>query len=250
MQKQKNGLNMKVIEKIRQNCKDYLLMQTIFVCFVLAICHTVQFVRSGYMLQAGIRAVLMTLYVFIAPFAGRKCWSPLLFVYGLAILYPNRYYNYTSFCLLLLAVKVRPKCRMPYLLIYFFAVLVCLIVYKDTFNHAIIHFFGCYLFYFADRQFVKAHCRAKKRCAVLKAQNRQLAEQLEEMQHKNRKLDLTADETLIISQLAAGAEVKEIEEFSENTIYKKLSNARVRNNCVNNSDLVSRYKLQLERESE
>ncbi len=225
-------------------------MQTIFVCFVLAICHTVQFVRSGFVPQAGIRAGLMLCYVFTAPFAGRKCWSPLLFIYGLAILYSNRYYNYTSFCLLILAVNVRPKRRLPYLIIYFFAVLVCLIAYKDTFNHAIIHFFGCYLFYFANQQFIKISCRYKKRCAMLKIENRRLAAQLEEMQDKNRKLDLTSDETLIISQLAAGAEVKEIDEFSENTIYKKLSNARVRNNCVNNGDLVSRYKLQLEREKE
>ena len=54
-------------------------------------------------------------------------------------------------------------------------------------------------------------------------------------------LKLTPDEEKILEQLCKGREVKELE-WSENTVYKKLREARNRNNCLTNDELKTKFR--------
>ena len=59
---------------------------------------------------------------------------------------------------------------------------------------------------------------------------------------EKKPLDLTEDEKLIIEKRIQGYEFKEINEFSENTCFLKLKNARTRNGIEHNLELIQRYK--------
>jgi len=57
-------------------------------------------------------------------------------------------------------------------------------------------------------------------------------------------LSLLPDEEAILEQLAAGVLIKNIEGFSENTIYSNLKKARGRNGCASNEELVLAFKME------
>lgn len=196
---------------------DRLLLKSIVCVFVLAVCHWIQFTRSGHMVQPLIRAVCASCYVLVAFFFGRKSWPIVLFVWAMSLVYFNRFCNYTSFIMILIAVGAKKRLLMFYIIAYSSAVLVSLYLYKDSFTHLLIHFFGCYFFY-----------------NVYVMVMNKLAPEL-------KPLELLIDEENIIRQLAQGVEIKEIEGFSQNTVFAKLKEARIRNCCERNCQLVERY---------
>ncbi len=57
-----------------------------------------------------------------------------------------------------------------------------------------------------------------------------------------RKLDLTVDETSILEELSNGKQQKEIEQFSQNTVSRKLKKARERNGVATTDELIKRFK--------
>lgn len=199
--------------------KDTLLVQSIIVCGFITICHWVQFFRSGYMIQPLVHGIMSGFYIICSIIFGRKCWSIYLFAWALAILYFGRFNNYTSFIMILISIGINKKAKLIYILSYAVAVLCCLIAYHDTYTHAIIHACGCMFFYnIASYIFSKMDITEKK------------------------PLDLTEDEKLILEKRIQGYEFKEINEFSENTCFLKLKNARTRNGIEQNWELIQRYK--------
>lgn len=56
---------------------------------------------------------------------------------------------------------------------------------------------------------------------------------------------LTSEELAILEQLNNGALVKQVEGFSEATVYRKLTEARLRNGIKNNEELIKMYKAQI-----
>lgn len=124
------------------------------------------------------------------------------------------------------------------MLIYTLGVLTCCILNKDGFERAIIHIVWCVVFYL---EFDKA----SGLIISLKNHNKELEEEicyLRSLIKESNNLNLTEDETVILSRLSKGCEVKEIDEFSESTVYAKLKNARERNSFLSNEALIEAYK--------
>lgn len=211
----------------------------------LTACHWIQFSQSS-LIQAAIRGICTTIAFFVTLFTGRKYWNPLLFVWALAILYWNRFINYTSFIMILIAIWLNPKTKFPYLLTYSCGVLVSLFLYKDSFSHLIIHFFGCFFFYAIFSGMYHIVQYREKVIHFLHEENRRLRKENQELRKlKKNKLNLTPDEATIISELCAGKEIKELDYlWSQNTIYTRLREARERNGCINNEELKSRFNTE------
>lgn len=228
------------------NLKNVLKDKKVYECliglFFLTISHWVQFFRSGYNIQPEIRAICSGVALIITFFTGKKYWNPILFVWAIAILHWNRFHNYTSFIMILIAIWLNPKTKYFYLLVYSIGVLISMIIYKDTFTHLIIHFVGCTFFYsiFAAMYHVVQYL--KKIIRFLHTENRKLRKENQELKKlKKERLILNPDEIEIISALCAGKEIKEIELYSSNTIYTRLRDARERNGCINNEELKARF---------
>ena len=196
---------------------DHLLLKSVICVSVLSMCHWIQFVNSGYMIQPLVRAICATTYVVTAILFGKKSWPIALFVWAMALVYFNRFCNYTSFIMILIAIGRNKSLKFPYIYSYFIAVIVCLYLYKDTYTHLLIHVGGCYFFYnvyLVIMNFVEPN---------------------------QVPLDLTSEEEDILKQMAEGKEIKSVSGYSQNTIYDKLKSARKRNGCLFNKDLKERY---------
>lgn len=126
---------------------DSLLFRSIVCILVVAICHWIQFVNSGYLVQPFVRAVCCSCYIVVALIFGRKSWSLVLFIWAMALVYFNRFCNYTSFIMILVAVGIKRERMFAYMFSYALLVLLSLYLYKDSFTHLIIHAGGCYFFY-------------------------------------------------------------------------------------------------------
>lgn len=199
---------------------DRLLLRSIFAVALLAFCHWIQWYRSGYMMQPLIRAVCASIYVILATFTGRRLWSWMLFIWAMSLVYFNRFCNYTSFIMILIAIGFKPRLKSPFIAIYVMIVTVCLYLYKDSWTHFVIHFLGCYFFY---QIFLYA---------------------MQRLQHEKKILDLEPQERQILQALANGKQQKEIEFLNKNTVTKKLNNAKARNNCTSTGELLAIFKEQ------
>lgn len=232
--------------------KEKKVVDCIICLLFLTICHWVQYFRSG-QVQAEVRGICSFVALIVTLFSGKKYWNPLLFIWAMAILYWNRFHNYTSFIMILVAIWFNPHTKLPYLLIYSLGVLISSILYKDTVTHIVIHALGCSFFYsiFAATYHILnyfkkiirfLHTDVKK----LRQENINLKEEIQELKKlKKEKLVLTPDEELIIQELCAGKEIKEVDIYSQNTVYVRLREARNRNGCINNDELIARYKNEI-----
>lgn len=214
--------------------EKYLLFSLIAIAIVSA-CHWIQFARSD-QIQPLVRAICSTCYIIVAIFLGKKCWSIMIFIWALAILYFNRFYNYTSFVMVLIACGIHTKkIEKPAILIYIICVGICLFLYKDSWTHLVIHGLGCYFFY-------SVYEKIKSVISDYEYKINSMELQLKELKgEKLPELILTEDEENIIKQLAVGREIKQIEGYCTNTIYTKLREARIRNNLLRNCQLIEIY---------
>lgn len=131
------------------------------------------------------------------------------------ILYFNRFQNYTSWGIIMVLIWNKPERQNILLPAYALAVLVCLLLNERGVSHAVIHYGNCVWMFIVMNKHRK--------------------------QAITNHIDLTPDETKIIEQLQDGRTIKEIEGFSRNTIYKRLTEARTRNKCATNGELLALY---------
>ena len=196
---------------------DRLLLKSVICVAVLSMCHWIQFVNSGYRVQPLVRAICATTYVITAIVFGKKSWPIALFVWAMILVYFNRFYNYTSFIMMLIAIGRNKSLKFPCIYFYFIAVIVCLYLYKDTYTHLLIHAGGCYFFYNVYLEIMNF------------------------IEPNQVPLKLTSEEEDILSQIAEGRGIKSVSGYSQNTIYDKLKAARKRNGCLFNKELKERY---------
>ncbi|MCQ2577567.1 MAG: hypothetical protein MJ176_03435 [Treponema sp.] len=235
-------MNKKVLE-------DKYSIECIICMFFLSFSHFIQFFRSGFLVQPLVRGICSTVVFFVTLLSGRKHWNILLFLWAVAIMFWNRFSNYTSFILILISL-FDSKAKWVYLFIYEVLVIVLCVIHRDTFTHYIIHNIGCAFFYACYYYFVKFVNFQKNKISFLHGENARLRQEnkilkkniLEYEERKQKKLELTQDEYSIIFELCEGKEIKEIEMFSQNTVYVKLREARKRNNCLTNEELKTRFK--------
>lgn len=203
--------------------EDKWLLPAVIACVFNATSHWIMFFTQGYVVDAAVHASCATVGAILTVIFGRKVWNPMLFVWSLTILYFNRFNNFTSFILLLIAIGMNRRTKIPYLVAYSVAVLVCMAIYRDTYNQLIVHVTGCSFFY-----------------AVFSY----IYDNLEQIKAR-QKLELTADEEKILNELSKGKQQKEIDFYSHVTVSKKMAEARKRNNCATNGELIHRFKNQL-----
>lgn len=134
------------------------------------------------------------------------------------------YNNYTALFVVCIVCMIQPKIRRFAIISYFVLVSVAFALNEEVIYHYFIHvvrslwFFGIVDFVLNDK-------------------------------FKRKKLVLFQDERQILDQLCGGLLYqKEVEGFSENTIYRKLKAARERNGIPTREKLVELYRAEKEEE--
>lgn len=205
---------------IKENTTGIITRLTIAGSLLLVICYAIQCVETCPLYKPLAYGSLSLAYIIVTVFTGRKYLHHYFFAAGLVYLFVIRFDNYTPFTLVLIACYMRPSCLPFYIGGYIAGTIYQFWNYDDDFTHVFIHYITCAFMFLG-------------------------LEALREKERKREPLALTPAEEDILQQIADGAEIKAITGYSENTIYKKLREARERNELINNTELIARYKKQL-----
>lgn len=152
------------------------------------------------------------------------CYSVIL-VFANSIEPTYLFNNYSALFLVCIVIMIQPKLKIPGIILYFCTCSICFLLNNESLLLFMIHivrsiWFILIVSYILNNKF------------------------------ERKKLILYEDEIKILDQLATGKIYqKEVEGFSENTIYRKLKAARERNGNLTRDQLVELYKKEKEKPS-
>lgn len=195
---------------------------SVFVCILSVIIggfHTWQFIASDYNYNCFIRLIFFYSVIPGTILFGRKAVYVMLVLFSLGVSYVNTFNNYTGLFCILMSCRMIGRNRGILLVIYALNEFIALNVQGASATHYAIHYTSClfwYILYFC------VHC-------------------------SKIELDLTDDEIIILDELIAGKQQKEIDFFNKNTVTKKLAEARKRNKCKTTNELLFKYRRTLEK---
>ena len=176
---------------------------------------------------------LNLIYIPFAMIFKKKWFHWFYLVYCVVILYAASfektylYNNYTALFILCIAISIQPKIRFPALVIYFISVTALFFIQRNKEGYEL----HLYLIHLARSVWYIG-----------------IVEYALNDKFRRKKLVLYEDERRIIDQLCEGKVYqKEVEGFSENTIYRKLKAARERNGNLTKDELVEAYRTEKEK---
>lgn len=200
---------------MKENLKDKKVLITLFIAVLLTGLHCWQYIKSEHEIRALINMIMSVIYLPVMVFIGPDKLPYFLVCYSFIYLPLEQFDNYTSLFLVCSATSLKRKIShvfIPYLI----ETIILYMITGMEISHICIR--GLYILFFW------------------------IIFYLIQDEHADVKpLNLTLDEEKILEQLCKGKEVKELE-WSENTIYKKLREARNRNNCLSNDELKTRFR--------
>lgn len=166
------------------------------------------------------------LYVILAFFLNRKAfvWFYLLYsvvlVFLIAFEKSCLFNNYTALFMLCIVIMMKPSIKYAAISLYFAVVSIAFLINEESIVHFLIHIDRSVWFLGSIFFVLNSHFEPKK-------------------------LILFEDEEKILEQLCSGKIYqKEVEGFSENTVYRKLKAARERNGNLTREQLIELYKKQ------
>lgn len=194
---------------------DSLLAASLLVAMAELVCHLFEIKVSGFQMGEVIRAFFCAVYLVVGIFVCKRDNIYILFsALALALLYFNKYTNYTSWFIIVLTIQKKQKYRNPLLILYGMDVLVCLFIGHRLAHQAFIHLLNCLFIYLV----------------VNLDFNRQ------------KGISLTVDERRILDEWIQVGEMKAISCFAKNTVFRKMKEARERNGLQDNEELLARYQ--------
>lgn len=190
--------------------RDQVVFISLIPAVLLFLFHLYQFYDSNFYWESGIRVGAFGLYPIFALVGKRKgiwIWG---FIFSNILCYTIKFNNYGVILIFLLLHLFNPKLKYLLAICYTFNIVVVCTFHSKSAIHLAIHLITAFTLYFATNIAI------------------------EHLHHT--KLDLTPDEIFILNKLKDGYEQKEITEFSENTVSRKLKEARVRNGLTKHKD--------------
>lgn len=204
---------------IKENVNGPITRLTLAGSVLLVICHALQYHASGFYYKPLVYGALSLAYIVLTVFTGRRFLPQFLFTAGMVYLFCIRFDNYTPFLLVLIACYIQPQYIPVYSGAYIGGTVFQFFRYRDGFTFVFIHYITCSFMFLA----------------LLALRKRE---------QQREPLSLTPAEEDILQQITSGVEIKAVTGYSENTVYKKLREARERNSLANNTELITRYKRQ------
>lgn len=203
---------------------DHFVLFTSFLSGILCALYVWKGFSEGFFAGTWIIAIMNFLYIPAATIFRRKCFSYFYLIYAVILVFMIAFEktflfnNYTALFLVCIVIMIKPRVKFVAVLLYFAAICVAFSINGESVFHFLIHltrtvwFFGT-VFFVIDNKF------------------------------ERKKLILYEDEIKILLQLCDGKIYqKEVEGFSENTVYRKLKAARERNGNLTREQLVELFK--------
>lgn len=211
---------------------DHFVLFTSVLSGILCALYVWKVFSEGFFIGTWVIALMNFLYIPAAAIFKRKCFSYFYLVYAVILVFMIAFEktflfnNYTALFLVCIVIMIKPQVRFVAISLYIAAICVAFSINGESVFHFLIHltrtfwFFGT-VFFVTENNF------------------------------ERKKLILYEDEIKILAQLCDGKIYqKEVEGFSENTVYRKLKAARERNGNLTREQLVELFKKeQIEKNS-
>ncbi len=211
---------------------DHFVLFTSVISGILCALYVWKGFSEGFFIGTWVIALMNFLYIPAAAIFKRKCFSYFYLVYAVILVFMIAFEktflfnNYTALFLVCIVIMIKPQVRFVAISLYIAAICVAFSINGESVFHFLIHltrtfwFFGT-VFFVTENNF------------------------------ERKKLILYEDEIKILAQLCDGKIYqKEVEGFSENTVYRKLKAARERNGNLTREQLVELFKKeQIEKNS-
>ncbi|MEE0885557.1 MAG: hypothetical protein UIB61_01480 [Treponema sp.] len=211
---------------------DHFVLFTSVLSGILCALYVWKGFSEGFFIGTWVIALMNFLYIPAAAIFKRKCFSYFYLVYAVILVFMIAFEktflfnNYTALFLVCIVIMIKPQVRFVAISLYIAAICVAFSINGESVFHFLIHltrtfwFFGT-VFFVTENNF------------------------------ERKKLILYEDEIKILAQLCDGKIYqKEVEGFSENTVYRKLKAARERNGNLTREQLVELFKKeQIEKNS-
>lgn len=166
------------------------------------------------------------LYAILVFFLGRKAFAWFYLLYSVVLVFliafekSCLFNNYTALFMLCIVIMMEPSIKYAAISLYFAVVSIAFLINEESIVHFLIHIDRSVWFLGSIFFVLNIHFEPKK-------------------------LILFEDEEKILEQLCSGKIYqKEVEGFSENTVYRKLKAARERNGNLTREQLIELYKKQ------
>lgn len=217
---------------------------------IMCLCMAYFYVDSDYYAPL-VYSVFFFAYIVFVFFFGEKVIPFLYLVYILFATQNITFINCTGFFIVVSLVFLFPKFRV-YLYV-FYATEICLVCFRHEKSalHLLCHFAFCFVFWILA-QVVKRKIEndtiEKEKDRIRFEVEAEIYEKIrnelkEEIKNSIKPLNLTSGEENILSQLADGKMIKEVEGVSKNTKTDYIESAMLKNGCKNKNELIAMYSL-------
>ena len=208
---------------------DNFILFTSIESFLLALLYFWRGVEGVFTIRTWIVISFNLIYVPVVLLSQKRFFSWFYLIYGLTLVFlismeeSFLFNNYTALFVICIVVGIQPKLKIPAISLYFLCVCIAFGLNDETLIHFFIHIVRSVWFI-------------------------QVVGYVLNNKYDRKKLILFEDEKMILDQLCDGKVYqKEVEGFSENTIYRKLKAARERNGNITREQLVDLYRKEKEK---
>lgn len=219
------------VEVIKKYLDSYFNVFTSVLSLVIAALYIYRGFYEGFNSGILIVAFMNLIYIPVVFLFKRHGFAVFYLAYAVTLVFlismeeTKLFNNYTALFMVCIVMMIQPKYEILSYFCYFASVSIAFIIDDESLIHFFIHIVRSVWFISITSYILNSHFERKK-------------------------LVLFEDEKMILDQLCEGKVYqKEVEGFSENTIYRKLKAARERNGNISRDELVEKYRKEKEYKS-
>lgn len=211
---------------------EHFIFLTSLYSVLIAILYIWNGITDSFLIYDWILIIMNCLYVPFAIIFNKKSFSYFHLIYAILLTFiislekTYLFNNYTALFLICIVFMIQPKLEFISIVLYFTSACIAFIINEENLIHFLIHIIRSIWFI-------------------------QIVIYVLKNQFDRKRLVLYEDEKMILDQLCDGKVYqKEVEGFSENTIYRKLKAARERNGNLTRDQLVDLYRKEKAKQQE
>lgn len=229
---------------------DCMQWQSCLLNVILCLCMGYFYFDSN-MVVPLVYSVFFFAYVIVVFFLGRKCIPVMYMLYCFGGVQDITFINLTGWFIVIGLSWWFPKWKIPMICVYVIEIFFVCFRHSKSVWHLLAHFAFCIVFYFSAERVknkIQNDCIKKERNNFKADTENELKNEIrkevrEELINSIKPLDLTEGEENVLSQLADGKMIKEVEGVSKNTKTDYIESAMLKNGCKNKNELIALYSL-------
>lgn len=237
--------------RLENFCSDSLQWGSCILNVILCLCMGYFYFDSDYIVPL-IYSVFFFSYILIVFFSGRRCIPVLYLLYCFGGVQDITFINLTGWFIVIGLSWWFPKWKIPMMVIYGLEIFLVCFRHSKSVWHLLAHFAFCVVFYVVaeavkkkiEKETLERATSDLKEVVEKTIENDIKVALREDLRVNMKHLELTEGEKAVISQLAEGKMIKEVEGVSKNTKTDYIESAMLRNGCRTKAELISLYSLE------